>query len=186
MFCPIRKVLSFKRWYRLNGQTDDNGVIIFPVDFLPQVITNNVNSVVEEVLKKYPRFIYSRMIMLPVICDSQATIFTVINLIGVIQSEFTSRGISFILSLHPGPDDTRPNLSNISRRLRSFLNKAVQSNTNCYSDVKFTYMNMKIYKPNGKLINFFAMLLNTCNMSFSFFKCQSNIHVWIMGSQHSN
>ena len=146
------------------------------MDFFPQILTGNIDSVVEEVLKQYPRLMYSRTIVFPVICDGQATVFTVINPIGVIMSEFASRSISVILSLHPGPDDTRPNLSNVSRRLRLFFNKVVQSDTSYHSDVKFTSRNLKIYKPSGKLINCFATLLKACNMSLTFFKCQSNTH----------
>ena len=116
-------------------------------------------------------------IVLSVICYGQATVFTVINSIGIILSEFSSRSVSVILSLHPGPGDTRPDLSNILRRqLRLFLNNVVQYDKSCNSNVKFSSRNLKIYGQNGKSINYFATLPNVRNMFLTLSKCQSNVH----------
>lgn len=54
------RFLSFNTSRRLNAQTDDDDVIIFPVDFLPRILTGKIDSMVEEVLRKYPRLIYSQ------------------------------------------------------------------------------------------------------------------------------
>ena len=170
MFYPIWTYLIFlfcNTLHRLNAQIDDDDVIIFPVNFLPQVLTGKIDSVVVETLKVYPRLIYSRVIVLPIICDGQATVIAVINPIGIILPEFASRSVSVILSLHPGHDDTRPDLSNTARRLRLFFNKVVQYDTSCNSDIKFSCRNLTIYGPNGKFINSFAILSNVRNVSLT-------------------
>ena len=168
-------VLFRDTYHRLNAQTDDDDVIIFPVDFLPRILTGKMDSMVVETLRMYPRLIYSRIIVLPIICDGQATVITVINPIGIILPEFASRSVSVILSLHPGQDDTKPDLSNTARRLRLFFNKVVHYDTSCNSDVKFSSRNLKIYGPTGKVKNCFAVLSNVCNMFLSYLKCRSNI-----------
>lgn len=149
-------------------------------------MSRNIDSVVKETLKQYCRIIYSRAIILPVICRGQVTVFTVINPTGIVLPDFASRSFSFILSLHSGDEDTRPNTTDVSRRLRLFLNKVIQCDDSCPSDVKINHRNLKTFCPEGKFIHFVLLLLRASIRILIFLKFQSNIHQWIMESQHSN
>ena len=89
-------------------------------------------------------------LVFPLICQGQATVLIVVNPIGLLLQEYKSRGMSCILSLHPGSEDDNPNLSSILRRLRLFLNRVAQSDASFQSEVKFHSRNLTCYQPNGK------------------------------------
>ena len=135
---------------RLNVQIEDDEAIMFPLDLLPQINSGDVRPVVDQVLEKYPCLIYCHMLVFPLICQGQATVFIVVNPIGLLLQEYKSRRISCILSLHPGSKDDNPNLSSVSRRLRLFLNRIAQSDALFQSEVKFNSRNLKCYQPIGK------------------------------------
>ncbi len=51
----------------LNEQLEDNDVIIFPIDFLHQILTGDIQAVADKALKTYLQFLWSHLIILPVI-----------------------------------------------------------------------------------------------------------------------
>ena len=146
LFLPIYLIT------RLNAQTDDNEVIIFPIDLLPRILATsaNIQPLVDEMMQNYPKFLHCRMMIFPMIVNGQATVFTVMNPIGLIVPEYALRGLSFMLLLHPGPDATCPNMTNVSRRLRLFLNRIKQCDVSLLSENRFNSRNLKIYKPTGE------------------------------------
>ena len=136
----------------MNAQVEYDDVSIFPLDFLPQLLSGDMNFVVREARKSHPCLMYSRWIILPVIHDGQATVFAVVNPIGLLVPEFAkTRGISFILSLHPGSKESAPDMSSVSRRIRLFLNKLASEDTSIISDVKFDYKNLGYRTTNPRV-----------------------------------
>ena len=158
----------------MNAQGEYDDASIFPLDFLPQVLSGNMNFVVRKARKSHPHLMYSRWIILPVIHDGQATVIAVVNPIGLLVPEFAkTRGISFILSLHPGSKESAPNMSSVSRRIRLFLNKLASEDTSIASDVKFDYKNLGYHKPEGEVFIMHHITNIIAFIYFTSFSCSA-------------
>ena len=93
---------------------EDPDVIIFPLDFLIQMLTSNISHLADNVITIHPQLLMIRMIIFPIKWKSQFSVIIVINSIAVIHREYRSRVISCILSLHPGSIEHCPDLARIS------------------------------------------------------------------------
>ena len=131
---------------------DNEWVTILPAEFFNQVISaKDLNPLALEALRKYPNILSSRLIIMPLICKSQFSLYAVSNPMGIVNSDQLSRGVPFMMNLHPGSEATRPRVKDTSRRLRLFLNRLANFDTKLgVTNKPFTSLNMKMLEPRGK------------------------------------
>jgi hypothetical protein len=137
---------------RLSSQVHDELVTILPSEFFGKVMNcHKVTPLAEQALRKYPDILSSRLIIFPLICKSQFTLFAVSNPLAVIKPELMSRGVPFMMNLHPGSESSRPKAKDASRRLRLLLNRLADRDMKV-SSIKnpFTWSNLKMFSPRGK------------------------------------
>lgn len=168
-------------------------VTILPAEFFNQVMgAKDMNPLALEALRKYPDILSSRLIIMPMICKSQFTLYAVSNPMGIIKSDHLSRGVPFMMNLHPGGEATRPKRKDTSRRLRLFLNKLAEFDTDlCVTKKPFTSKNLQMVEPRGKTYRTSSISLNLSGMKLTVVyirPCQfpNNTALRITASRYSN
>lgn len=124
---------------------------MFPVKFLSDLTTGNMKHCVDEARDMYSNLLESKMIIMPITKNTLSATVAIVNPNGVMTQEPNAGRSSFILFLDPGNVVTQMDMSNISRRLRVFLNHLAPKAGPDQTDKPFTGRTYKYYKIPGTI-----------------------------------
>lgn len=136
-------------------------MVVFSTDVCQRLFSGNVKTVASETISIFPNILNTRMVIFPIMCKTQFTLIVAVNPRGVVDQYYQSRGASFIMCLNPGTPSIRPDLGLVSRRLRYFFNRIVESDSSVMRPTeKFNHINFKkAYEPVGEFLKSVILFL---------------------------
>ena len=132
----------------MNAHICKDEAIIFPVNFLSPIMTQDVNVTTREANELHPIFLASRMIIFPFCHNDKSSAFVLVNQGGITCSEMLDRSHPCMIILNSGSNIDPSRKSQIIRRIRTFLNMA-WSMIDSGNTTRFSCWNYKAHEPDG-------------------------------------
>jgi len=151
LFCPNLRSCDIRFRVRLNSHIPDETAVMFPVQFLSNLMTGNMKHCVDEARDMYSNLLESNMIIMPITKKTLSATVALVNPNGIMTPEPNAGRSSFMLFLDPGNVVTPQDMSNIARRLRIFLNHLAQKGVHNRTDKPFNGGTYKYYKIPGTI-----------------------------------